>query len=689
MRRHAAALGLTLAGLIAAAPTATGWWSSPSAAGGSGSSSAATLPRANAPTATATGPVVTVSWTPSTFSAAPLGYEVLRYASSAGAPSGAGSPVPCTPTAGPGGTLECTEASAPAGTWHYTVRTTLNNWRGPESTPTPALDVYNDTVAPTSTATLSPSAPASGWYASTPVSVSLSATDDMGGAGVARIQYTLDDTDPRSSPSAIVYTAPVSVATTTTVRFAARDRANNWETPNSRTVQIDTQTPAHSLALSGVTGGAHLNGTTVWYRGAAAGSFAVVAAVTDSGGSAPASSSTSALGGPTAGWTHTAGATTTPTGGPYVSNPFSWAAGTTSTPNDTVTSADGAGNTVATTLTFQPDNTAPTTTAVAAPAPNAAGWNTTPVTVTLSAADGGAGVGAIRYTTDGSPPSTSPTSQTYSGPFSVASSATVRYAAVDNVGNTEAAQSLTLQIDTSGPVNALSLSNVTGGAFLAGDTVFYRGVAAGSFELDNALADTGSGRASSTTAALAGATTGWSHTPSTDTTFQAGAYTSNPFAWVAGTSSSPTETVTGADVAGNTTATTLTFVDDSTPPSGSVTFPVLATYSTGSGWAAGCGTGTADICGDATDTGSGLAAVTIALARLSDGKCWTPASGQWKPASCSGVAPSAFTPGATPAWSVSLPCAAGSYTLDVTVRDNVGNATTLPRRAWTQTSCAG
>ena len=54
-----------------------------------------------------------------------------------------------------------------------------------------------------------------------------------------------------------------------------------------------------------------------------------------------------------------------PTGGPYVSAPFSWTAGTTSAPSEAVTGRDVAGNTAVTNLTFTNDSTAPT----AAPSP--------------------------------------------------------------------------------------------------------------------------------------------------------------------------------------------------------------------------------------------------------------------------------------------------------------------------------
>jgi hypothetical protein len=132
----------------------------------------------------------------------------------------------------------------------------------------------------------------------------------------------------------------------------------------------------------------------------------------------------------------------------------------------------------------------------------------------------------------------------------------------------ESSKSATVVVNTdpTPPTNSLSLSSVTGGAFLSGSTVYYRGSSAGSLKLTNAVADAGSGPASSSTAALGGTTTGWTHTPSTVSSPSGGPYVSNLFSWTAGTTTSPTESVTGRDVAGNTAVTGLTFTNDSAAP---------------------------------------------------------------------------------------------------------------------------
>jgi peptidoglycan/xylan/chitin deacetylase (PgdA/CDA1 family) len=80
------------------------------------------------------------------------------------------------------------------------------------------------------------------------------------------------------------------------------------------------------------------------------------------------------------------------------------------------------------------------------------------VTVALSAVDsGGSGLAAIRYTTDGSDPTTSST--LYAGSFSVSSTTTVNYRAWDNAGNVEATNSQVIQVaaaDTTPPTSSIA-----------------------------------------------------------------------------------------------------------------------------------------------------------------------------------------------------------------------------------------
>ncbi|MCW2549012.1 MAG: Ice-binding protein [Mycobacterium sp.] len=132
----------------------------------------------------------------------------------------------------------------------------------------------------------------------------------------------------------------------------------------------------------------------------------------------------------------------------------------------------------------------------------------------------------------------------------------------------ESLKSNTVTIDSTAPVNVITATAGTGDVFKSSNTVYYRGADAGSFTLTNTLTDSESGPASSTTAILGATSTGWTHTPSTVAAPTGGPYVSEVFSWASSTTSSPTELVTGRDAAGNTAATSLTYVNDSTPPGG-------------------------------------------------------------------------------------------------------------------------
>jgi peptidoglycan/xylan/chitin deacetylase (PgdA/CDA1 family) len=148
------------------------------------------------------------------------------------------------------------------GTVVQTVGQVVN---GPAPPPGP------DTTPPTTTISCNSATCSSGWYRTSPVTVSLSATD-TGGSGVATTSYTLDGTDPRTSPSAVAYTGPFSVSQTTTVTFASTDVAGNVEAPKAQLIQIDTAAPTVSITAP-ADGSSYKRGTKV----------VVSASATDSG----------------------------------------------------------------------------------------------------------------------------------------------------------------------------------------------------------------------------------------------------------------------------------------------------------------------------------------------------------------------------------------------------------------------
>ena len=114
---------------------------------------------------------------------------------------------------------------------------------------------------------------------------------------------------------------------------------------------------------------------------------------------------------------------------------------------------DNAGNVEATNtqLITIPDTTAPTSSILCGGVACSGGWFNAGTHVSLSGADAGSGIKEIRYTTDGSTPTL--TSSVYTGPFSVSSSSTVKYFAVDKANIAEAVNSQTVQIDAVAPVS--------------------------------------------------------------------------------------------------------------------------------------------------------------------------------------------------------------------------------------------
>jgi hypothetical protein len=86
-----------------------------------------------------------------------------------------------------------------------------------------------DTTAPTTTAS-----PTGGTYSSAQ-SVTLSC-DDGSGSGCDKVYYTTDGSTPTTSSP--VYSSPINISTTTTLRYFAKDLAGNSESPKSQTYTI-------------------------------------------------------------------------------------------------------------------------------------------------------------------------------------------------------------------------------------------------------------------------------------------------------------------------------------------------------------------------------------------------------------------------------------------------------------------
>jgi hypothetical protein len=119
---------------------------------------------------------------------------------------------------------------------------------------------------------------------------------------------------------------------------------------------IDTTAPTQAVALANGASGAYLNESSLYYKSNTAGSFKLVDTVSDSA-SGSASAVFPAIA--TTGWSHAAETVSTPSGGPYTSSTFSWAASPAVPSGYAISGNDVAGNAVSTPLAFISDSTAP------------------------------------------------------------------------------------------------------------------------------------------------------------------------------------------------------------------------------------------------------------------------------------------------------------------------------------------
>jgi hypothetical protein len=441
-----------------------------------------------------------------------------------------------------------------------------------------------DTVAPVVTASLSPAANGAGWNNTSPVSVTLSATDAT--SGVNQIKYTTDGSDPTTSGTATVYSTPFSVGNTppvinqtVAVNYFATDNAGNASTVQTKMIEIDTVAPIDAISLSGVSGGATLSGSTVYYNGNNSGSFKLSNALTDTGGSGPASTGYAALSGASGNWSFTSSSVTS--GPPYVSNTFSWTPGTAS-PSEAVTGADNAGNTAPTTLTLTADTTGPTggaltVNSVAASGAGSTSANTTGAftigTRTDYNSDAGSGVASSVLTRQSaSYTSTNGTAAGTCGSFGGTTTITGQPAqsalttgcylytltGTDNVGNTSTI-STTVKVDTTPPSTpTITLSGATGNTFIAGTTAYINAQPgkSGGFSAAAVTSDGDSGIASVSFSTPSGFTGGGSVTSSP---FTAG------YTW-SGAAGTGSQTVTATNGAGGTTSGAFSITADTVAP---------------------------------------------------------------------------------------------------------------------------
>ncbi|WP_163998276.1 chitobiase/beta-hexosaminidase C-terminal domain-containing protein [Pyxidicoccus caerfyrddinensis] len=281
-----------------------------------------------------------------------------------------------------------------------------------------------DLVGPVSTAT-----PKGGTFRAA-VSVSL-ACDDGTGSGCAATYFTTTGAAPTHASAR--FTGPIAITGNTTLRFFSVDAAGNDGPEVTETYVIDTVAPTVSASPKG-------------------GTFFVPQTVTLSCSDAGSGCAIH----------YTVNGATPDTSSPRYTEALALSTQTTLS----FLAVDGAGNpspVAVETYTIISDTTAPVTTI----SPEG-GTYSSARTVTLTCEDngGGSGCDGTFYTLDGSEPTTASTR--YTAPFTVSTTAQVRFRSVDAVGNLEATKSVQYTIDTTAPVTQ---ATPAGGSFQGPVTV--------------------------------------------------------------------------------------------------------------------------------------------------------------------------------------------------------------------------
>lgn len=308
---------------------------------------------------------------------------------------------------------------------------------------------------------------------------------------------------------------------------------------------------------------------------------------------------------------------------------------------------------------FTFDDTAPTTTMTTSPAPNAGGWNNTPVSITLEATDASSGVASISYQVGAQPPVTVSNSST-SFTISTQGSTPVSYYATDIAGNVSVPKSHTVRIDTLPPSapTLTSISNDPGAID----------------QITNVPAQTITGTAEpgSSVTLSRGATTFPAVLTAADGTFAAA---------VTLVEGSNTFTATATDTADNSSppAAPFTATLDTLSPTLTVTDPrngVAYRNNTGpvtGRWSATCSV-TPGACGTSGDTGSGVTTVTYQLRDTTTNTCWAGSGTTYTAATCG----TSLTAAGTTTWSEAIAYGTvqgRTLQLTVTATDRATNTT--------------
>ncbi len=346
--------------------------------------------------------------------------------------------------------------------------------------------------------------------------------------------------DPFAGPwSAVASPDAVSSGQCAQYRYRVTDHVGNEAVyASANVVEVDLASPAAPVvSLDESSPYAHVSGSEIFVNTAETGSYDVLAAASD-----PASGIEKVA------FPGGVEDTTAPYAATYDLDDLSGVR--------TVTAHDRAGNTASSDFWVTEDVSAPSTTDDSSTIGTA--WRSGPATVTLTPTDARSGVASTYYTTDGSVPTTASGEGT-SIDLTVDGVYLIRYFSVDNVGNVEPVRTAfaLIRIDTTNPVTpAVSLSESSPYAHVAGSEIFVNPGETGMFDVDATSSDSGSG---------------------VDRIAFPGGIddTTAPYSASYGLADlSGVETVTAHDGAGNAASATFTVTPDAAAPTGgSVDYP--------------------------------------------------------------------------------------------------------------------
>ncbi len=258
------------------------------------------------------------------------------------------------------------------------------------------ITTATDATPPATVISASPEPNSNGWNNSN-VTITLTATDNEGGSGLSKTEYSLDNINWTT------YASPFTIANegTTKVYYKSIDNSNNTESLKSLEIKIDKTPPNLTSQASPQPNANGWNNSDVTITFTASDNLSGIASVTE-----PISITTEGKD------QHIGGE-----------------------------AIDLAGNYISTYVTLNIDKTPPTITAQALPQPNANGWNNSDVTVSFTATDSLSGI------------------QSFSQPITVTTEGagqSIAGEAVDYADN-KATVSIALNIDKTPPQLALEL----------------------------------------------------------------------------------------------------------------------------------------------------------------------------------------------------------------------------------------